>query len=162
MKISGVANLKRKIAAMPKVAKEEIRKALTQGAEEINAIQKSMAPKGDGDLTASIGNTFGPYTPDNSNVRGMQATGGGHDLAVTLHAGDEKAFYAGWVENGTAPHSLAAGASTKAKKRRGNGPMHPGSKAQPFFFPGYRLGKKRALGRIARAYGKAAKKVAGR
>lgn len=152
MKTANVGRLKRKLAAMAPAAKEEIRKALAESANEITGLQRAAAPKRSGALARSIGNTFGQYTPDNSNVRGVSATGGGHDLSVTLHAGDELAWYPAFVEFGTEPH--------RQPRNRFNGGEHPGAAPHPFFFPMFRLGKKRAKSRIARAVNRAAKKVA--
>lgn len=154
MKIEGREALKRKLKAMPQVARTEIRKALEQSAREIVDAAKGFAPAQSGALRNSIDFTFGDYKPANSNVRGATATGGklgDKDLTVTVHAGDETAFYAAFVEFGTAPHQvggLYAGAT------------HPGSSPRPFFFPAYRLTRKRVKGRITRATNKAAKKVA--
>jgi HK97 gp10 family phage protein len=125
---------------MPKIAREEIHGALKLSAEEMTSTAKSFAPVDSGDLRNSIGYTFGEYKPENSNVRGV--TGGGGklndpDLTVSVHAGDAKAYYAAFVEFGTVD-----------------------TPAQKFFFPAYRLVKKRVKSRISRATSKAAKKVA--
>ena len=138
MKISGRDKLKAKLMAIPKVARAEIRKALEKSAAEIAATQQSFAPFVSGALRASIGYTFGNYRPDNANVRGV-ASGvvGDPDLSVTIHAGDATAWYAAFVEFGTVR-----------------------TRAQPFFFPAWRLGRRRARNRISRAITKAAKQVA--
>lgn len=155
MKIKGVDKLKRKLKAMPKVARDEIHGALQKSAAEMAATAKNFAPVKSGALRASIGYTFGEYAPENSNVRGVG--GGGklndRDLTVTVHAGDAKAYYAAFVEFGTAPHE---------NEGRFAGSEHPGASAHPYFFPAYRLVKKRVKSRISRATNKAAKKVAGR
>lgn len=151
MKIQNLDRFKKKLAAIPVAARAEIQAALVQSGEEIAGLARSFAPKKSGDLARSIGSTIGQYTPENSNVRGVQATAGGHDLSVTIHAGDAKAYYAAFVEFGTAPHEN--GGLFK-------GSDNPGATAQPFFFPAYRLGKKKAKSRISRAINKAAKKVA--
>lgn len=145
--------LKRKLAALPKRARAEIHKALEKGAEEIKTTARNLVPVSSGDLRESIDYTFGKFEADNPNVRGVQAGGGLEDpeLSVTIHAGDEKAYYAAFVEFGTKPHEqggLFAGA------------QHPGTKAQPYFFTAYRLLKKRVKSRIARATRKAARDVA--
>jgi HK97 gp10 family phage protein len=152
VKVRNVDRLKRKLRAMAPAAKAEIQKALVQSGDEIADVARTLAPKKSGALARSIGATLGQYVPDNSNVRGVAATGGGHDLSVTVHAGDEEAYYAAFVEFGTAPH--------RQKSNPFNGGEHPGAKATPFFFPAYRLGKKRAKSRISRAMNRAAKKVA--
>ncbi|SHF05347.1 phage protein, HK97 gp10 family [Kaistia soli DSM 19436] len=151
MKFKNADRFRRRIAAMAPAARAEIQKALVEGGNEIAGMAKSFAPKKSGDLAASIGVTIGNYVTENANVRGVQATGGGHDLSVTIHAGDGRAFYAAFVEFGTAPHEV--GGIFK-------GAQHPGSRAHPFFFPAFRLGKKRAKSRISRAVNKAAKKAA--
>lgn len=165
MKVSNVDRLKKKIAAMPKAIRDDLRTALGQGADEIVSLAKSFAPTDSGDLRDSIDHSFGLYLPANANVRGVGIGGGGHDLAVTIHAGDERAYYAGWVEFGTAPHSVAKGGGTvggRVKARFGGGTPHPGAAAHPFFYPAYRLGKRRARSRITRAMNKAIKRVAGK
>lgn len=154
MKIRNVSRLKKKLASLPRIARQEMRKALDQSAAEIVDIQKRFAPFESGALRNSIDYTFGAYRAENSNVRGV--TGGrgrldDDDLTVTIHAGDAKAYYAAFVEFGTDPH-INGGKFAGSK--------NPGTTAQPFFYPGYRLGKKRAKSRIARAATKAARKVA--
>ena len=85
------------------------------------------------------------------------------DLTVTIHAGDAKAFYAAFVEFGTTGHKIEAKLAP-ALHLYGSGYVesvnHPGAAARPFFYPAWRLVKKKAKGRISRATNKAAKKVA--
>lgn len=154
MKFRGVDRLKRKLKRMPQVARKEIKAALQQSAEELAETAKSLAPVKSGALRDSIGYTFGNYKAENANVRGVSGGGGrlnDPDLTVTVHAGDAKAFYAAFVEFGTAGHK--AGGKFK-------GAYIPPSPAQPYFFPAYRLVKRRVRSRISRATNKAARKVA--
>jgi HK97 gp10 family phage protein len=151
MKIQNKDRFLKKLAAIPQAARQEMQAALKTSGDEIADLARSFAPKKSGALARSIGSTIGAYVTDNANVRGVQATAGGHDLSVTIHAGDAQAYYAAFVEFGTAPHPN--GGLFK-------GSEHPGSSPQPFFFPAFRLGKKRAKSRISRAINKAAKKVA--
>jgi hypothetical protein len=76
---------------------------------------------------------------------------GAGNLIITIYAGSDEAFHARWVEFGTAPH-LNGG--------RFAGSSHPGTAAQPFFYPSYRATRKRAKGRVTRAVNKAAKRIA--
>ncbi len=95
MEIQNLERFKRKLAKMPVVAREEIHAALQASAEEITDLMKRSAPTKSGALKRSIGYTFGEYKPANGNVRGVTGGGrGGHDLSVTIHAGDEQAYYA--------------------------------------------------------------------
>jgi HK97 gp10 family phage protein len=156
MKIQNLDRLKKKLAELPKVARQEMRKALDQSAAEIVDLQRRFAPVQSGDLRDSIDYTFGAFEAENSNVRGVSGGGGGvgdPDLTVTIHAGDAKAYYAAFVEFGTAPH-VSGGKFA--------GSENPGTTAQPFFYPGFRLGKKKTKSRIARAATKAARRVAGK
>lgn len=155
---SGIDKLKRQLAAMPKEARKTIRKALEKGAGNIVTTAKSFAPVADGDLRNSIGFTFGEYTADNSNVRGVSAGGGAlggdKDLSVTIHAGDEVAYYASFVELGTKAHKAGGYFA-------GSGVTIPAGAAQPFFFPAYRANKKRVQSAVNRAIKKAAKEAVG-
>lgn len=166
MKFSGVSKLKRKLRALPAIAREEIHGALQESAAEMVATAKSFAPVKSGDLRNSIGYTFGKYTPENSNVRGVGVVGAklnDPDLTVTIHAGDAKAFYAAFVEFGTAAHTITPkrpGGLLNIFGRTITKVEHPGAAARPFFFPAWRLVKKKAKGRVSRATNKAAKKVA--
>ncbi|MBA1157762.1 HK97-gp10 family putative phage morphogenesis protein [Microvirga mediterraneensis] len=166
-KIEGLAKLRAKLRALPAEAKAEIRQALTQSAEEVADMARRLAPYESGDLKASIKVVHGSYTPENSNVRGVSATADGDadpDLTVSVVAGNAKAFYAAWVEFGTAAHVI------KPKRPGGllniNGRLieqvsHPGGTPRPYFFPAWRANKRRVRGRITRATKKAAQKVAG-
>jgi HK97 gp10 family phage protein len=166
VKLFGVNKLKRKLLAMPQVARQEIHGALQQSAAEMVGTARNFAPVKSGALRDSIDYTFGEYKPANSNVRGV--TGGGSklndpDLTVTIHAGDAKAFYAAFVEFGTTGHKIEAKLAP-ALHLYGGGYVeavnHPGAAARPFFYPAWRLVKKKAKGRVSRATNKAAKKVA--
>jgi hypothetical protein len=82
----------------------------------------------------------------------------GSRLRITIYAGDESTMVgsraqfqlARLIEFGTAPHineGLYAGS------------QHPGTQAQPFFFPGWRIVRKRVKGRISRGIKKAIKEA---
>lgn len=149
MKVSGLDRLKRKIAAIPVAAKQEIRKALAESAQEIVDLQKRAVPVDTGNLRDTILWRYG----DAEKLAHSQGVGGGHSLAVRISAGDTFARHAHLVEFGTSPHPQGG---------KFKGSQHPGTAAQPFFYPMFRLGKKKATGRVARAVNRAAKKVAGR
>lgn len=152
-KIEGADKLKRQMRIFPKAAREEIEKALTASAEELVKQARTIVPAEDGDLRDSIGWTFGE-PPKGSLV--LARAGGtpdwvGANLRITVYAGNERAFYARWVEHGTRPHTnggLFAGT------------QHPGTRATGFFFGSYRALRRRIRGRISRAINKAAKRAA--
>lgn len=164
-KFEGVDSLMRKLKAITPKAVEKIEKALDQGADEIVATQKQFAPRERGALIRSIRKVKGKYTPDNPNVRGV----GGSKSAtgITIVAGDKTAFYAAFVEFGTAPHKIRPKPGKSLVVAGKVLPPdvaidHPGSKPHPFFYPGYRINKRRVKSRITRAVKAAAKEAAGR
>ena len=153
-KVQGLDRLKKKLAKLPQSVKAEMRVAIATGAEEVVALAKSLCPVDDGDLRDSIGWTWGE-PPKGSMTLGrigdVAAAKAGAGLIATIYAGDSKAFYARFVEFGTAPH---------INRGRFAGTQHPGTAAQAFFFPAYRAVRKRIRGRVTRAVNKAARRVA--
>lgn len=151
-KILGLGRLKKKLKALPAAAEEEISKAMEQSADEIVAMAKGLAPVDRGELQDSIGWTWGE-APKGAMVLGkVKSRGrGAGNLVITVYAGGGDAFYARFVEFGTAPH---------LNKGRFSGSQHPGTAAKPFFFPAYRATRKRARGRVARAITRSAKRIA--
>lgn len=153
--VTGRDRLAAKLASIQGAPRKAIHDALQQSAQEITAAQKRLAPKKTGALANSIGYTFGVHKAANANVRGVAAGGGGADpdLSVTLHAGDAKAFYAAFIEFGTAGH-VAGGKFA--------GTFIPPGPAQPYFYPAYRSLKRRTKSRISRATTKSIKQAAGK
>lgn len=151
-KVLGLDRLNRKLRALPKAVEAEISKAMEQSANEIVALAKSLAPVESGDLQMSISWTWGD-APKGAMVLGKVKTSGkgAGNLQITVFAGGGDAYYARLIEFGTAPH-LNGG--------RFPGTNHPGTPAQPFFYPAYRATRKRAKGRVTRSITKAAKRIA--
>ncbi|UXN62905.1 HK97 gp10 family phage protein [Phyllobacterium sp. A18/5-2] len=132
--VDGVSAL---TAELTKVLSARIRQAakvaMEQGAEEVVAMMKQLAPVDDGDLQMSISWTWGK-PPKGSRViakSNPDATGG---PIITIFAGNEKAYYAAFQEFGT------------VKMR-----------AHAFFFPSWRALRKRVRSRITRNVNKAIK-----
>lgn len=141
---------------MPKAVREAVGAQLEDSAKTIVATQKNMAPVEDGGLKKSIKYSKGSVKFANSGMLGRQkgkpmSRDGDPDLSIWITAGDEKAFYARWVEFGTKPHAQPK-----------FGPDHPGATAVPFFFPGYWLHRKSVKSKSTRAMKKAIKSVAGK
>lgn len=164
MKVKGKEKFLRQIEALPNAMKDEIRKALDVSADETTDLMKRFVPVRSGALRNSISYTFGEYKPDNAKLRGLQSSGKrATELTVTMHAGDAKAWYAGLVEFGTRAHIILpkqeGGSLHLLDGRVVEKVDHPGATRQSFFFPAYRLGKKRAKSRLARAVRNGAKKA---
>lgn len=152
--VEGLDRLKQKLAVtIPKATKQATKNALRNGARKIAEAARSLAPVDDGDLKESIDFTFGEYKADNSNVRGFSAGSGtgDKDSVVFVHAGDEKAYYAAFVEFGTDPHPQGG---------KFKGTQHPGTSPKPFFYPAYRANIKNVRSNINAAVRRATKKAA--
>lgn len=162
--ILNLARLERKLGRLPDAVTAEIKAAMEAVAEDIMRLAKSLVPVEDGDLKDSIGWTWGAPPQGSISLGKVARSALGKALTITIYAGDDKAFYARWVEFGTAPHSLAKGADRSARAGRGKkqdeGDMHPGAAAHPFFYPAYRANRKSAKAKIRKATRSAAKKVA--
>lgn len=142
--VTGLDRLRQRMRAMSRETRAEIRAALHKGAEDVAGMARRLAPKKSGALAASIKVTAGSKSK-------RLASSGDQDLSVRVTAGDKEAYYAAWVEFGTAPH---------ANGGKFAGTQHPGTAAQPFFFPAYRASRKRVKSRISRAVTRAARKAA--
>jgi HK97 gp10 family phage protein len=176
-KISGLDKLIRKFQQLPPRAEKEIRLAMEAGADEVVTLAKSLAPLGKatgrdssnnpGRLRDSIGWVWGGSVPKGSIKLGSVSSGSGRrpgDLVITIFAGDDKAFYARWVEFGTRPHTIKAKDAptlTRAGINFGTSVSHPGaSTSNAFFYPAYRALRKKIKARISRAVNKSARDVA--
>lgn len=181
------------LAAVPKGIRQEVRKVIEQKAGEIVATQKSLVPVKSGDLKKSIRYEMGNVALSSSanlfGTSGKRTKGeaykgsaggkivGDPDLTATIIAGDDKAFYARFVEFGTAPHSLEKGElvtswvnvvrkgvqfRTRVRRRTkfADAKRHPGSAPHPFFYGPFRASKKRVKSAVSRAIGKAVKAAA--
>ena len=150
MKIQNLKRFERKLAALPKAAKQQMREAISKSADEIVELQQRLVAVKSGDLKQSITWRWGTE----QKVAYSQQLGtvaGGHELSVVISAGNAKVRYAHLVEFGSSEHKAGG---------KFEGATIPAIPAKPFFYPGYRTGNKRARSRIARAVSKAAKAVA--
>jgi HK97 gp10 family phage protein len=126
----GLKSFQKRMAAIPVAARAAVQPALVKGAEEIAAIQRGLAPRDEGDLIDSIEVTGpGQNTPPYSQPGGSTVVS---ENMAAITVGNTDVRYPHLQEFGTTNHP-----------------------AQPFFWPGFRLGRKRALNRIKRAVGKA-------
>ncbi|RVI58535.1 HK97 gp10 family phage protein [Sinorhizobium meliloti] len=153
-KVIGLDKLNRKLALLPIVARKRIREAMQQGADEIVAMMKSLVPKASHELENSIDWTWGSAPKGAltiATVRGQGMRNTGSENTITIYAGNADAYYARFVEFGTAAHTaggMFAGATI------------PAIAASPFFFVSFRANRKRVKSRITRAVNKSAKEVA--
>lgn len=151
-RIKGRERLLRKLRKLPAVARSEIKQAIAQSADELVATQKALASSRQ--VAESIHQVWGDKPEGGVSGMLVSADGvvqGDPDLTVWIVAGSSAAYWARWEEFGTAPHPQGG---------LFRGTMHPGTRARPFFYPPYRMMKKKMKSRISRAHTRAAKKVA--
>lgn len=169
-RILGLGKLNNKLRRLPDAPKKEIRDAMARQADRITAMMRNLVPEDTGALKESIGWTFGKVPRGKLTIGKLVSANIGGDLTITIYAGDDDpngAFYARWVEFGTEAgvRGQRVGArSTDVRQAKGKGRLsyrtHPGTPAQPFFFPAYRASRKSTRRAITTAVRKAARKVA--
>lgn len=134
----GLSSFQRRMRAIPKAARAAVEPALVKSAEEIADVMRSLAPDDPAtdapDLKSSVTVTGpGRSTPPYSQPGGSAVV---PENAAAITAGNSDVRYPHLQEFGTSKHA-----------------------AHPFFWPGFRLGRKRALARIKRTIGKAVKEA---
>jgi HK97 gp10 family phage protein len=127
-----ITRLQRRLEAIPESVREAVKPALAKSADELADAMKSLAPEDTGALKDSIAITLpGETTPAYSQPGGSRVAA---DNEVIVTVGNHAVRYAHLVEYGT---------------------VH--AHAQPFFWPAFRILKKRIESRIKRSISKAVK-----
>lgn len=151
MQMQGLQRLQKKLKQFPKEVVEEVRAAMEASAKEIVEMAQRLVPVDSMQLHDSIGWTWGDAPSGSISLGEVRAGPGTGNMRITIYAGSSEAFWARWVEFGTKPHD---------NNGTFPGTKHPGTQAQPFFYPSYRANRRRAKSRTSRAVNKAAKKIA--
>ena len=147
MTVKGLDRLGRKLTkTIPERVLVRVREAMKRSAGEAVAIIRSLAPEDSGALKDSIGWTWGDAPKGTIAIMTSKRSTGG--MRITIYAGGDDAYYARFVEFGTAPH---------ANKGKFAGTQNPGMPPQPFFYPGWRLVSRKAKRRVTGAIRKAIK-----
>lgn len=140
----------RQLGQIPRAVEDEVRKALEQGAAEAVAVIDSLAPP------ALKGRTTWRWGPPPKGARWKMAFGEPGRLMISVYTRDPAKGGEGadqrahWFEFGT-------GERVQKTTGRRTGRMP----ATPFFWPGWRLARKRARARISRALNRGIRKVMG-
>ncbi|RMC35363.1 HK97-gp10 family putative phage morphogenesis protein [Paracoccus alkanivorans] len=130
----GLSSFQKRMNAIPREVRKAVEPALMKSAYEIQDRMEQLAPEDTGDLVGSIAVTGpGQATPPYSQPGGSTVV---PENAAMITVGNTDVRYAHLVEYGTIK-----------------------SAAVPFFWPGFRLGRKRATNLIKRAIGKAIKEA---
>lgn len=142
----GLPKLKARLEKLREQTRVEVSQMLAEAGDKIVAMMKRQVPVKSGALRDSIGWTFGDAPKYSQRV----VVGQAGDIRITIYAGNSKVRYAHLVEFGTAPHvvgGLYAGA------------QHPGTTAQPFFYPAYRATRKEVKRMLRKAIREAVRKA---
>lgn len=137
MKILNMERLKRKLARIPDNVKRRAQADLMLAGREINMLQRSLAPEEDGTLRASI-----RTEPLDDGTVGVVVKAGGPTTTKPVRNS----------EKGNAPqydYALAQEFGTADLK-------HP----NPFFWPGWKARKRRALSRVRQGWKRSLKEAA--
>lgn len=130
--VQGLDRLQARWQAIPQKAVANVTAAMEKVAGEIVADMERLAPKGKSrELLGSIGWTWGDAPKGTMTIGSV----GGQEygaLRITFYAGGGKAFYARFQEHGTVKMP-----------------------ANPFFYPVWRIWKKRVRARMSAAFRKA-------
>lgn len=124
-----------RIRTLPRYVKEEIRSAIAKEADSIAGDMRRAVPVHTQELRRSI-------IWQEGRVKGGFKKGIEGDFVATIHIAPAARFYAHLVEFGTAAHIQGG---------KFKGAHHPGTPAQPYFYPTIRAHKRLARQRIARA-----------
>ena len=138
--------LRARLAKIPDIAREAAAAAMEEGAQEIVDAMKAAVHVWSGELRDSIGWTWGEVPAGSFMIDEISSGKNKGDqyatLRIKIYAGNKDAFYARFIEFGTAPHSLARNASVARassgsginQRRQQSSKQHPGTPAQPFFY----------------------------
>lgn len=164
----GYERLMRQLKALPNSVRAEMADALAEESAKLAATIRRAAPVRLGDLRDSVGWCAGPPPEVKTNgafrISSSDFTRSGQALSAagllfSIFAGDDRAYYARFVEFGTSP-APAGRSKDITGKRRNNLRPHAGTRAQPFFYPTVRAWKKPSRSRVVRRANKAAKAIA--
>lgn len=171
-KVKGLDRLLRQLEALPNSVRSALYDGLADGASKMAQAIANAAPERDGDLKASVGWAQGEPPPTTATgafrftVKDLGPSGRALNdagLLFSVFAGNDKAYYARWVEFGTAARAARAfkpkGFGWRQRSRKA-ARAHAATPAQPFFYPTVRAQKKALRSRVVRAANRAAKDVA--
>lgn len=138
-RFDGRERMRRVLKALPDQVRKKIRQAILDESEKMAQTMRRLAPVDTGKLRDSIVVVPATENPRLYQSRRSRRTDPDLELAALVYS---ELFYAPWKEFGTAPHR---------NEGEFKGTTNPGTRAEPFFFPGFRARKKAAIAKINRA-----------
>lgn len=146
--------LNRKFRNAPRAMRKHSSLALIKGSNDLVKAMKSAAPVASGTLREAI-------MVDRLTNGSSDPTPAARVFVNYKDDGRPRAPHAHLVEFGSAPHTIKSqsGKPLGPGGKYGDIVNHPGSKAQPFFYPVYRVYRTRIKSRLARASRNAVKEL---
>lgn len=160
--VSGLRELEQALVEIGNVASKKImRQAMMYATKPTLDAMKSFAPVGDGVGKDYKGNPKSAGRLKKTIKRKFKTKGIGRSYAeIDVGAMGRDAYYAKWVEFGTAPHFINRGANrvnargkviNKVSDSKGTAnerKMHPGSRPHPFIRPAWNMTKDQIITRF--------------
>ena len=138
------AYLRRALTNIAELTQKEVAAGMDAAADDMILTMKAICPV---EHDARHGRTPGTLR---ESIRREDGTTKDGRPSVRVVAGNKKAFYARWVEFGTAEHAPGSYRDAKGKKRNAGTRGHASTRAHPFFWPVYRA-KKATVKKAVRA-----------
>lgn len=151
-RVQNVGRLKRKLKRMPPAVRDAIGDGLRENALEMARLADRLKPYSGIDV--GVERTRGR---EDSGI-GVKASSGLSFTVFAVGDDDHPDNLARWVEFGT-QSSVKGQEVVSAGRSRTSRRTHPGTPAQPFFFPTYRLLRRRFKSRMSRKRNRAIKRV---
>lgn len=138
--VKGLDRLERQLAGLADAHEKALSHALENAAYETADAVEAAAPRHTGTLAHSVGYVAGgppdgaAFTTGKTGSDEATAALGSRKLLFSVFAGSREAYWARFVEFGT----RAGTKGDRVTNRQGTRKVqrnHPGTKAQPFFFP---------------------------
>ena len=166
-KVEGLEKLRAQIRSIPEKVAGQMSEGIGAAAYDLADAIQAHTPRATGALANSVDYCAGDppadakmgaadKTVENPLAEALTDKG----LRYSVYAGDDRAFYARWVEFGTRAGKVGDKTSDKSHRSRTVKRTHPGTKAQPFFYPTIRARMSRTKSAVSRAVSKALKDAA--
>ena len=134
--VTGLAELQLQLSQLPaNIERKLLRGALRAGQKVVADMARDRAPSAEPSSTAA--QKYGAVTGAlRSSIR-VSARARGGNIVASVKAGNRAAYYAGWVEFGTRPHTIEAkdGGAISFGGKEYKRINHPGAQARPYMRP---------------------------
>jgi hypothetical protein len=139
-RVRGLSKLRRKLRRFPQGAQDLVRAEVELAADLV--------------LAEAKGRVISRRVRDNLSIR-LGRDGFSAEIGLRGKRARRRAWFAHFIEFGTAPHALTSRRGAAGKAGKGGGGMHPGTPARPFLFPALEANRARFYRRVEIAINRA-------